>query len=213
MLECTRVLVMVEKALKTLVPLLSETKLSRIASVVANRTNSIAVLLENVTDMGNEHAIIRSMDALGVQNLHSVKWGETVDAQRHKSSQFTSRTDSGSRKWITVHSWNNLSVCVERLKREGGYQVAVASPSAELSISELDCTQRLVLAFGNENSGVSEQLTELADIAFSLPMCGFVQSYNVSVSAAISLYHTYSQRVEKLVSGCQPVLYLIVVIK
>ncbi len=189
---------MAEKAVKTLAPLLSEARMSKIVSVVACRTNTIAVLLENVTDRGNENAIARSMDALGVQNLHSVR-GKTVEAQR-KKVRFSNRTDSGARNWIMIHSWADVSTCVKYLKTQGGYKIAVAAPDAEISISELDCTQRLVLAFGNENKGVSEELTELSDTAFSLPMCGFVQSYNVSVSAAISLYHAHRQRVEQLVS-------------
>ncbi len=190
---------MVEKAVKSLAPLLSEARLAKIASVVASRTNIIAVLLENVSDSGNRNAVTRSMDALGIQNLHLVSCNATRETQGQKS-HISIRTDSGSRKWITIHSWTDISACVHHLKSDGGYQIAVASPNAELSISELDCTQRLVLAFGNERSGVSEELMDLSDTSFSLPMCGFVQSYNVSVSVAISLYHAYNQRVRKLVS-------------
>ena len=184
-----------EKAIRTLSPFLTEARKSRIASVVASRTNTIAVLLENIADEGNENAVVRSMEGMGFQNLHRVYKAEDTK----KKAYLKKRTDSGARNWITIHDWMDTTTCIKHLKRECAYRVAVASPNAKLQISELDFTKRLVVAFGNETRGVSEELSEMADVTFSLPMCGFVQSFNISVSVAITLSHAYTQRALRLV--------------
>ena len=187
------------KGLRNLSTLVTETRKNKIASVVASRTNSVAVLLENIADEGNENAVLRTMDALGFQRLHRVK--EPVLWPKKTWKKPSVRTDEGARKWITIHNWTSVAACVQHLKEECGYSIAVAAPDAEIPISELDfCHQKLVLAFGNERIGVSDRLTQMSDVAFSLPMCGFVQSFNVSVSVALTLYHAYTQRVQKLVS-------------
>lgn len=184
------------KGLRNLSSFVTEARKSKIATVVASRTNSVAVLLENIVDEGNENAILRTMDALGFQCLHRVK-----ESSLRPKKAGRMRTDKGARKWIKIHDWTDVGACIRHLKEEGGYHIAVATPNAEVPISKLDfCHQKLVLAFGNETRGVSERLTQLSDTTFSLPMCGFVQSFNVSVSAAIALYHAYTQRVQKLVS-------------
>ena len=177
----------------------TEARKSKIASVVASRTNSVAILLENIADKGNENAVTRTMDALGFQSLHRV--GESGLWPKARGKKQSVRTDEGSRKWITIHNWTSIDACIQHLKEEGGYKIAVAAPNAKIPISELDfCTQKLVLAFGNEARGASERLTQMSDVTFSLPMCGFVQSFNVSVAAALALYHAYTHRVQQLVS-------------
>lgn len=185
----------VEKATRFLASSITETRKSRIASVVASRTNNVAVLLENITGKGNENATLRSMDALGFQNIHLVRSPEIVKKIKTKDS----RTDSGAQNWITICNWTSVSACVKHLK-ESGYKIAAASPDTSVSISEVDFTKKIVVAFGNEWSGVSDALLQGSDLTFSLPMCGFVRSFNVSVAVAITLYHAYMQRVLKLVS-------------
>ena len=185
----------VVKATRVLASFIAEARKSRIASAVASRTNNVAVLLENITGKGNEYAALRSMDALGFQNVHLVRSPETVGKVKNKDS----RTDSGAQNWITISNWTSVSACVKHLK-QNGYKIAAASPEASVSISEVDFTQKIVVAFGNEWNGVSDALLQGSDLRFSLPMCGFVRSFNVSVAVAITLYHAYLQRMLKLVS-------------
>ena len=183
------------KALAVLAPLLNGPRRQKIQSVVSSRTKSLGILLENVLDKGNENAVVRSMDAFGVLDLHRIA---TVIPSR-KVSCAQVRTDVGSRQWLEIKNWNNLPDCISTLK-ENGYRVVSTSPSSSLGITEIDFCKKTVIAFGNEKCGVSEELTELSDLQFSLPMCGFVASLNVSVSVAVVLYHAYTQRVLKKVS-------------
>lgn len=185
------------EAIRKLYPLLSEARRARIDSAVASRTNSVTVVLENVTDEGNENAVMRTMDALGFQFVHRVREPH-LPTKRKKTLQ-PSRTDSGARSWLTVYNWNDTLSCAEHLKQQG-YVVAVTSPEAGTDITEIDfSSQKIAVAFGQETRGVSNTLMEFSDVVFSLPMCGFVQSFNVSVAVAITLFQAYSQRVAVLV--------------
>ena len=190
-----------ERATRFLASCISDSRKSRIASAVALRTNTVAVLLENINNEGNENAVVRSMDALGFQNLHRCTAPDiSLRSRRPKGRHPYMRTDSGARNWITIHNWADVTTCIRHLKDDCGYKVAVASPDASVPISKVEFTQKLAVAFGNEKNGVSEPLLRMSDLRFSLPMCGFVQSFNVSVSVAITLYHAHMQRVQKLVN-------------
>lgn len=169
-----------------------------IASVVAARSNSVSILLENVHDEGNEGAVLRSMDALGCLSLHKLTTKSKLNMP-HSPKKFKSqpRTDVGARCWVEVHQWSNTEECISTLKQRYGYSLATASPKAPTSIADIDFEQKWLIAFGNETEGISEELSELSDVQFSLPMCGFVESFNVSVSVALTLYHAYLYRISK----------------
>lgn len=178
------------KALKVLSQFVSQAKKAKIEEVAKNRCHSIAVLLENINDYGNENAVTRSMDAMGFQTLHSLRHGTNdLKELKHKDSV---RTDAGSKKWLTIHKWNNVSKCIQHLK-ERDFRLAVADSTAKMKFYDLDVTQKLVVAFGNELHGVSKEFRECSDVSFSLPMYGFVDSYNVSVAVAITLFHIRTQ--------------------
>lgn len=136
------------------------------------------------------------MDAFGFLNVHQVISAQTTPTRK----EHLMRTDSGSRHWINMRKWSSPEECVHYLKEKQGYKIACASPDVPISIKQLDFCQKMVLAFGNEVQGISNSLSDISDIAFSIPMTGFVQSFNISVSVAITLYAAYSQRVERLVS-------------
>ena len=187
----------VKKALERLIPVISSKKRAKIASVVSSRTNSISVLLDNCKDLANESAVVRSMDSLGSYQLHRLT--TTYFPHRHRSKTLP-RTDAGAGKWIVLHQWVDTRQCMTFLKEKGHF-VAVAAGNAKLSIKDLDFNRKMVVVFGNESSGVSNELKLCADAEFSLPMCGFVESFNVSVAAAITLYHAYSSRIATNVSG------------
>lgn len=186
----------VEKAIRLLSPMISEARREKITSVVAKRTNNVCVLLENINNKGNVNAILRSMDAFGFFNVHHVISTQTTPTKKERPM----RTDSGSRQWINMKKWSSPEECVHYLKEKQGYKIACASPDAPISIEQLDFCQKVTLAFGNEWEGISKSLSDRSDIAFSIPMTGFVQSFNISVSVAITLHAAYSQREERLVS-------------
>ena len=188
----------VKKALERLSPCISEGRRAKIASVVSSRTNSISILLENVTNETNEYAIVRSMEALGSFHLHRLSTKKYPSPSKAKL-RYPPRTDSGARKWINIHQWNDTSQCISHLK-EQGYVMAIASPNGKHSVRDLDFSKKHVVAFGNEVEGISEDLARFSDFEFSLPMCGFVESFNVSVAAAITLYHGFLHRMSVIVS-------------
>ncbi len=186
-------------ALKILSPMLSETRRLKIASVVTSRTRSLGVLLENV-DMegrGNENAITRTMDAFGLLCMHRL--GTDAICRKERRLKLD-RTDAGSKQWIEVSEWSNVGMCIQSLK-ENGYTVVGTNVSSPLSIMDIDFTKKTVVAFGNEHKGLSKELSEFSDSNFALPMTGFVESFNVSVSVAMTLHHAFSQRILKMVSG------------
>ena len=192
-----------KEALKKLGPFISERRKARIATVVANRSANISLLLENVNNIANEYAVLRSMEALGCLHLHKLS---TMVQPQHPpltnsiNPRFPPRTDAGARGWVRIHHWYNTEQCISCLKEKHGYILAVANPTAQTSITNLDFSQKLLVAFGNEKVGISEELLRLSNVNFSLPMCGFVDSFNVSVAASLILYHAYLHRMTKLVS-------------
>lgn len=188
-----------DKAIKILGPMISEARRRKIESVVSSRTHSVGVLLENVHDKGNENAILRSMDAFGFLNLHRLRSDEAGTKEERKTWITQMRTDAGASHWVNVTNWSSTTECVQHLKEKCGYRIACTCPDSPVMISDIDFCQKLVIAFGNERKGISELLLEHADISFSIPMVGFVESFNVSVSVALSLYHAYCQRTKKMV--------------
>lgn len=190
-----------EKGLRILAPMLSDARRQRISNVIANRTSSVAVLLENVWDMGNRNAVMRSMDAFGVHTLHTLTHGKEELSHRAKKCASEMRTDAGARSWLITREWSDIPTCVSHL-REAGYRIASTVPGAKLKLGDVDFTQqKLVVAFGNEHVGLSPSLLEASDSHFSIPMAGFVESLNLSVSVAVTLHHAHSQRLATLVSG------------
>ena len=191
------VMAKVRDSIRILAPHLSKARRNRIAEVVAGRTSSLAVLLENVRDKGNKNAVMRSMDAVGVHTLHRLSYGaaagETVQRKNAKI-----RTDTGARKWILATNWSHVDACLQHLQANG-YKIASTMPDAGLQLVDVDFTEKLVVAFGNEQFGVSDFILGGSDFHFSIPMTGFVQSLNLSVCVAVTLYHAHFQRLAKLV--------------
>ena len=190
---------MANNFVKTLAGLLSSAKRKKIAEVVAGRTSSLAVVLENVLDQGNRNAVMRTMDATGVHTLHRLYFREGAKQQAKKNNKSPKiRTDSGARKWIVATNWNDVGSCVSHLWVKG-YKIASTLPGASLQLPDVDFTQKLALVFGNENTGVSKALSDASDFHFSLPMTGFVHSLNLSVCVAVTLYQAHFQKLVKLV--------------
>ena len=171
--------------------LVSATRWETLGKVVGNRTRHVVVVLENVLDRGNENAVLRSADAFGFQDVHLICNNEESAAKREtnrrKENMRNSRSDAGARKWLSIREWDNTKACLRDLASRG-YCTAVASPSAARSVTELPLERKMAIVFGNEHSGPSDEVLEDAEVSFTLPMCGFAESLNVSVAAAITMY-------------------------
>lgn len=157
--------------------------------IAPERTRHVACVLEDIYQPHNASAVVRTCDLLGIQDLHIIE----------NRNKYTVNPDVtlGSSKWIDMHRWrgepDNTARCIARLK-ERGYRIVVTSPRADGFTPEtIPLDEPLAFCFGTELTGASSALAEAADLGLRIPMHGFTESYNISVSAAITLY-TVMQR-------------------
>jgi tRNA (guanosine-2'-O-)-methyltransferase len=154
--------------------------------IIENRTNYITVVLEDIFQAQNASAVLRSCDCLGIQNVHVI--------ENRNKFQVDTEVTMGSSKWITInkhsHKKNNSLEAIQHLKKKG-YRIVATSPhSNDLELPDFDIAKgKIALVFGSELPGISETILQEADEFLKIPMFGFTESYNISVSAAIILYH------------------------
>lgn len=170
---------------RALRPLLTEARLQRIEEVIADRTRAVTVVLDRLIDPHNVAAVMRSADAFGVQELHVVE----------SDAGFTAspRVAKGSQPWLDIRRYSNPSSCLQTL-RERGFEIHVATMNGERTPEQLRSCSPIAVVLGNEHEGVGSALREQADGTFAVPMRGFVESLNVSVAAAITLYALTRER-------------------
>lgn len=159
----------------------------KIKKMLPLRTRRVAVALEDLYQSSNTSAILRTCDALGVQDVHCIEGRNPFDVNNGISL--------GAAKWLTVDRYrteenqtnNATAECVSSLKKQG-YKVIATSPHAVKPLSELSIEDKTVFLFGTEDQGLTEEAVDLADDSIEIPMYGFVESFNVSVSVALCLY-------------------------
>lgn len=172
------------KLLNYLESFLTDHRLSLYKSVLEQRTNYFTVAIEDVYQLHNTSAVIRSCDVFGVQNVHVI---EEVNSKR-----IDREIAMGAQKWVDVHRYGTTKECIRQL-REKGYQIVATTPHDDsLELRDFDITKPAALFFGREQFGLSDLVLEEADIKLHIPMVGFTESLNISVSAAIILQHITS---------------------
>lgn len=175
-----------EQVLTHLAPRLTPERWAKIKKVVASRTCDVAPVLENIYDRGNTSAVMRSAEAMGFQNIHLIEPGD-----RFKEAN---RVTAGADKWLDVARDRETRMAVDHLKSRGYKILATHLDAFAKPLGEIDLTQPIAIVFGNEKDGISPEMQELADEKVILPMRGFVQSYNISVAAAIAFQTISSAR-------------------
>lgn len=147
--------------------------------VIKQRTNHFTVVTEDVYQLHNTSAVIRSCDVFGVQNVHII--------EEHNVKKIDREIAMGSQKWVTINRHHNVKDAITTLKAEG-YQIVATTPHGDSNyLHEFDITKPSALFFGTETNGLSESVLEQADARIKIPMAGFTESLNISVSAAIIL--------------------------
>ncbi len=154
--------------------------------VLAQRQPDLTVLAESLHKPRNFSAIIRTCDAVGVNDLHAVP-GEAGLEIHWKTSQ-------GAEKWINVHPHSSLDSACEHLRGQGFQLVAAHLSDQALDYRKLDYTRPTALIVSTELFGASEAALAVADHQIMIPMMGMTQSLNVSVACAIVLYEAFRQR-------------------
>lgn len=168
----------------------TDERLKRITEAVISRQHSLRFVLENVHDPHNVSAIFRTCDAVGIPKISLLY---TIE-QFPKISKVSS---ASANKWIEIEKFNNTKKCVEKLKNDGFLIYSSKLDINAINLYKLDLTKKIAFVVGNENRGISEEINELSDKTFYIPMRGMVQSLNVSVASAVILYETQRQREKK----------------
>ncbi len=160
-------------------------RLALFRQVLEERTRYITVLLEDIYQSQNASAVLRTCDCTGVQDVHIVEQDNEYEINRDVAL--------GSNQWLSLHYYHNgddnISLAVEALK-SNGYRIVATSPHREgQSPESIDLGKgKVALLFGTELNGLSDRALDLADEYLQIPMVGFTESYNISVSAALVLY-------------------------
>lgn len=163
---------------------LTENRWERFKEVVDNRTRHLTVVLENVYQSQNTSAVLRSCDCFGVQDVHIIE----------NNNEYTINPDVelGSSKWLDINRYNekenNTADCLKELKNKGYRLVATSPHENDSTLPNLNIDSKTALLFGTELTGLSKEAMDMADDYVKIPMYGFTESFNISVSAALVLY-------------------------
>lgn len=156
---------------------ISENRKERFLEVLAKRTKHFTIAVEDVFQMHNTSAVMRSCEVFGIQELNVVeqKYGKTIDKQ----------IAMGAQKWVDIIEHSSSQVCIDNL-RQKGYQIIATTPHNDsCTIENFDISKPSALFFGTEIDGLSDEVMQQADGYLKIPMVGFTESLNISVSAAI----------------------------
>jgi len=171
--------------LNHLLEFVSENKRNKFDEIIRFRTRYLTIVLEDIYQPHNASAVLRSCDCFGIQDVHIIE----------NSNKYEVNPDValGSSKWLSLHKYNsaehNTRLCLDKLKSQG-YKIVAATPHENgCLLDELPLDQKTALVFGTEMQGLTPIALEMSDAFVKIPMYGFTESFNISVSAALSLYH------------------------
>ncbi|CAL66070.1 TrmH family RNA methyltransferase [Christiangramia forsetii] len=147
--------------------------------VLAQRTDHLTVVAQDVYQLHNTSAVVRSCDVFGIQNIHVIE--EKIPRRIDKEIAM------GAQKWVDINRYTSTTTCLKNLKKKG-YRIVATSPHDDSQLLEdFDISTPAALFFGTEKDGLSEEVMREADATVKIPMVGFTESLNISVSAAIIL--------------------------
>jgi tRNA (guanosine-2'-O-)-methyltransferase len=168
----------------------SERRIKKIQTVLSHRQPDLTVVMENIYDPHNVSAVFRTCDAVGVMRVELLYTVEKFPRIGKKSS-------SSANKWLEQRRHTSVDECFATLRAEGFKICATRLAADAVSLYDLDLTEKVALVFGNEHRGVSDDAAAKADCNFVIPMAGMIQSLNISVACAVSLYEAMRQRLRR----------------
>ena len=159
--------------------ILTENRKEKFLKVLQNRTHHFTVAIEDVFQLHNTSAVMRSCEVFGVQELNVVeqKFGKSIDKE----------IAMGAQKWVDIKKHETVSDCIGSLKAKGYRIIATTPHENDCLMEDFDISKPSALFFGTERDGLSEEVLAQADGFLKIPMVGFTESLNISVSAAIIL--------------------------
>ena len=168
----------------------SERRLARLEYVLKHRQPDLTVVMENIHDPHNVSAMLRSCDAAGV-------WEAQLLYNRDEFPKIGKKSSASAGKWVGRRKFKSVEECYGKLRTEGFRIYATRLDDNARSLYDMDLTEKVALVFGNEHRGVSDEAASEADALVQIPMFGMIQSLNVSVACAITLYEALRQRLLK----------------
>jgi tRNA (guanosine-2'-O-)-methyltransferase len=165
--------------------MLTDNRKDKFLKILENRTNHFTVVVEDVFQMHNTSAVMRSCEVFGIQELSIIeqRYGKTIDKE----------IAMGAQKWVDITSFDDVQTCINTIK-ERGYQLIATTPHEnDCLLDDFDITKPSALFFGTERDGLSTEILEQADGFLKIPMVGFTESLNISVSAAIIIQNLMSR--------------------
>jgi tRNA (guanosine-2'-O-)-methyltransferase len=164
---------------------LTENRKARFEQVLSQRTKHFTVATEDVYQLHNTSAVMRSCDVFGIQELHVI--------EEQNAKKIDKEIAMGAQKWVDLNRYQSSASCIETLQQRG-YQIVATTPhNSDCTLDEFDITKKSCFFFGRETEGLSKEVMENANYFLKIPMVGFTESLNISVSAAIILQHVTSK--------------------
>ncbi len=160
----------------------------KLKTVLGRRQGNLTVVMENVQDPHNISAVMRTCDAVGIQDVYILN----TKIPRHK--KWGAKSSSSAVKWITVHQFEDTAACFAELRNKYEHIYTTHLSADAVSVYEIDFTKSVALIFGNEHDGVSDEIRAMADGNFIIPQMGIIQSLNISVACAVSIYEAFRQK-------------------
>lgn len=160
----------------------------RLTSVLNKRQPDITVVLENVFDPHNISAVMRTCDAVGIQDIY------ILNTKIPKHKKWGAKSSSSAAKWLSIHQFTNADECFAELRKKFKKIYTTHLSSDAVGLHDLNLTEPVALVFGNEHSGVSEEIIAMADGNFIIPQVGIIKSLNISVACAVTLYEAFRQK-------------------
>jgi len=157
---------------------------------MGNRQKDLHVIIEHVDDPHNIGAILRSCDAFGVGEVHLLY----TKKKPPRMQELKTKAAASAVKWLKITKWTSVTALVRYVKKQKIRIVTTGLTKKAIDLPALNCAQPIAFVLGNEHDGVSPQMLKAAHDNVNIPMVGFVQSFNVSVAAALLLYESFRQR-------------------
>ena len=158
---------------------ISEERKERFVEILEERTKYITVAIEDVFQKHNTSAVIRSCEIFGIQEAHVIEGRNKAELDKEIAM--------GAEKWVDVNHYNSTNDCIQRLRKQGYKIIATTPHTDDCLIDDFQLTEKVALFFGTEKNGLSKDAMDQADGFLKIPMLGFTESFNISVSAAIIL--------------------------
>jgi tRNA (guanosine-2'-O-)-methyltransferase len=176
--------------LEFLTPMVNENRLGLIGKILALRTRYITVVLEDLYQPHNASAVLRSCDCFGIQDVHII--------ENRNKYEVNPEVELGAAQWLSIYRYsqakNNTPEALQKLRADGYRIVATTPHTDDCDIADFDLSDgKTAILFGTEMTGLSDEALDLADEYVKIPMMGFTESFNISVSAAIILYELNSR--------------------